>query len=106
MMSLLSAGGDSSQDEAEEEAKAITVKTCAHIHSHKLMIALTLCPHVKPSYLNFSARFSPGEVCSSRVGAGPAEEDPVVRIPPEEAGRRALGSPALPRSQGKGRTHH
>ena len=41
-----------------------------------------------------------GEVCSSRVGAGPAEEDPVVRVPPEEAGGGALGSPALPRRQG------
>lgn len=32
MTNLLSTGGDSSQDEAEEEAKAITVKTCTFIH--------------------------------------------------------------------------
>ncbi|TMS22610.1 DNA-directed RNA polymerase III subunit RPC5 [Larimichthys crocea] len=42
-----------------------------------------------------------GEVRSSRVRAGSAEEDPVVRVPPEEAGRGALGSPALPRRQVK-----
>lgn len=48
--SLLSAGGDSSQDEAEEEAKAITVKTCAHVHSYKFIIALTLRTHIKESY--------------------------------------------------------
>lgn len=47
-----------------------------------------------------------GEVCSSRVRAGPAEEDPVVRVPPEEAGRGALGSPAVPRRQGRGGSHH
>lgn len=32
MVSLMSAGGDSSQDEAEEEAKAITVNACTCIH--------------------------------------------------------------------------
>lgn len=45
-------------------------------------------------------RYPPGEVCPSRVGAGSAEEDPVVWVPPEEAGGGALGSPTLPRCQG------
>lgn len=49
---------------------------------------------------------APGEVCSSRVGAGPTEEDPVIRVPSEEAGGGALGSPDLSRSQGRGSTHH
>lgn len=43
----MSAGGDSSQDEAEEDAKAITVKkTCAH----KLMITLILCSSINSSF--------------------------------------------------------
>lgn len=96
--SLISAGGDSSQDEAEEEAKAITVKkktTCIQtltfntdfVRRCKLTISKHSC-------------YPPGEVCSSWVGAGSAEEDPVVWVPPEEAGGGALGSPTLPRCQG------
>lgn len=67
------------------------------------MIALTSCASVNHFKNKFC--FTPGEVRSSRVRAGSAEEDPVVWVPPEEAGRGALGSPALPRRQGGGSTH-
>lgn len=58
--SLMSAGGDSSQDEAEDDVKAITVKICAH----KLKISLNLCANLNPSFLKLSI-YSSGEVCSS-----------------------------------------
>lgn len=93
------AGGDSSQDEAEDEAKAITVRSFGLTHSHtrKHTIQWFDVPHINLSCLNISCTTStPGEICSSRVRAGPTEEDPVVRVPPEEAGRGALGSPTLP----------
>lgn len=74
-----------------------------HSHSCKLMIRLTGCAPDKLLISNISCTSSiAGEVCSSRVGAGPTEEDPVIRVPPEEASRRALGSPTLPRRQGAG----
>lgn len=41
---LVSAGGDSSQDETEEEAKAITVKIYPNVHN--LVISLALCTNV------------------------------------------------------------
>lgn len=94
----MSLGGDSSQDEAEDEAKAITVKFCPRLHE----IVQT------PECTGFSFkchRLAAGEVRSSWVRAGAAEANPVVRVPPEEAGRRALDSPALQQRQGRGSSH-
>lgn len=96
----LPAGGDSSQDEAEEEAKAITVHTDNNTQWSSRKRNLRGSPNASfPKYVLLL--FLSGEVCSSRVGAGPAEEDPVVRVPAEEAGRGALGSPAVPRCEGE-----
>lgn len=98
MTNLLSAGGDSSQDEAEEEAKAITVG----LHMHSLTSTHGQSPRL---YVQIKY-YPPGEICSSRVRAGSAEANPVIRVPSEEAGRGALGSPALPWCQGRGSTRH
>lgn len=94
----MSLGGDSSQDEAEDEAKAITVRFRPRLHE---LVQTPECTD-----FSFRCRRLPaGEVRSSRVGAGAAEANPVVRVPPEEAGRRALDSPALQQCQGRGSSH-